>query len=63
MLFVNSDNDAIFPMDGNERIIDRLERLYSLYGAGDRVDAVVSVGGHAYRQDIRAPSIGSSTPT
>ena len=53
LLFVNSDNDSIFPMDANERIINRLERLYSLYGAGDRVDAVVSVGGHAYRQDIR----------
>lgn len=53
MMFVNSDQDAIFPMDANERIINRLERLYSLYGAGDRVDAVVSIGGHAYRQDIR----------
>ncbi len=53
MLFVNSDQDRIFPMDANERIMQRLERLYSLYGAGDRVDAVVSVGGHAYRQDIR----------
>lgn len=53
MLFVNSDKDGIFPMDANERVIARLERLYSLYGAGDRVDAVVSVGGHAYRQDIR----------
>lgn len=52
-LFVNSDADAIFPMDGNERIINRLERLYSLFGAGDVVDSVVSVGGHAYRQDIR----------
>lgn len=53
LLFVNSDQDRIFPMDANQRIINRLERLYSLYGAGDRVDAVVSVGGHAYRQDIR----------
>jgi dienelactone hydrolase len=53
MLFINSDQDRIFPMDANERISGRLERLYSLYGAGDRVDAVVSVGGHAYRQDIR----------
>src|SRR5262245_5333727 len=53
LLFVNSDNDSIFPMDANERVIDQLERLYSLYGAGDKVDAVVSVGGHAYRQDIR----------
>src|SRR5258708_40299056 len=53
MLFVNSDNDGIFPMDANERVISKLERLYSLYGAGDKVDAVVSVGGHAYRQDLR----------
>jgi dienelactone hydrolase len=53
LLFVNSDADPIFPMDGNERIITALERLYSLFGAGDNVDAVVSVGGHAYRQDIR----------
>lgn len=53
MLFVNSDADPIFPMDANERIIARLERLYSQFGAGDQVDAVVSVGGHAYRKDIR----------
>ena len=53
MLFANSDQDAIFPMDANERIIARLERLYSLYGMSDRVDAMVSVGGHAYRKDLR----------
>jgi len=56
LLFVNSDADRIFPMDANERIISRLERLYSLFGASDRVDAVVSVGGHAYRKDIRQSS-------
>lgn len=53
MLFVNSDADPIFPMDGNERVINALERIYSLMGAGDRVDSLVSIGGHAYRQDIR----------
>lgn len=53
LLFVNSDQDSIFPMDANERVINRLERVYSLHGAGDLVDAVVSMGGHAYRQDIR----------
>ena len=52
-LFVNSDHDSIFPMDANQRVIERLERIYSMYGAGDRVDAVVSIGGHAYRKDIR----------
>lgn len=54
MLFVNSDDDRIFPMDANERITNRLERLYSLYGQSGVVDTVVSVGGHAYREDIRA---------
>jgi cephalosporin-C deacetylase-like acetyl esterase len=53
MLFVNSDNDLYFPMPNNERIIARLERLYSLFGASDIIDAVISVGGHGYRTDIR----------
>lgn len=53
LLFVNSDRDPIFPMDANERVINRLERVYSWYGAGDLVDSVVSIGGHSYRQDIR----------
>ncbi|MDZ4686955.1 MAG: prolyl oligopeptidase family serine peptidase, partial [Planctomycetaceae bacterium] len=53
LLFVNSDNDTIFPMDANERITNRLERTYSLFGAGDKVDTLVSIGGHAYREDIR----------
>jgi dienelactone hydrolase len=53
LLFINSDADALFPMDGNERISNRLERFYSLFGAGDRFETLVSIGGHAYRQDIR----------
>jgi hypothetical protein len=53
LLFVNSDQDRIFPMDANHRVINRLERVYSLYGISDFVDSVVSIGGHAYRQDIR----------
>lgn len=53
LLFVNSDEDPIFPMDANERVINRLERIYSLYGISDFVDSVVSIGGHAYRKDIR----------
>ena len=39
MLFVNSDHDRIFPMDANERVINRLERFYSRYGKGDLVDS------------------------
>lgn len=53
LLFVNSDQDRIFPMDANQRVINRLERVYSLFGASDFVDSAVSIGGHAYRKDIR----------
>ena len=53
LLFVNSDKDGIFPMDADERVINSLKRVYSLYGASDMVDAFVSIGGHAYREDIR----------
>ena len=53
LLFANSDDDKIFPMSANERIINRLERLYARFGASDHVDALVSIGGHAYRTDLR----------
>ena len=53
LLFVNSDNDRIFPMSANERVTNRLEHLYAYFGASDRMDTVVSIGGHAYRTDLR----------
>ncbi len=53
MLFVNSDQDRLFPLDANERVANRLERFYGRLGAGDLFDTVVSTGDHAYRQDIR----------
>ena len=53
LLFVNSNADQIFPLDADDRVINLLERFYGLFGAGDYVDALISVGGHAYREDIR----------
>lgn len=53
LLFANSDNDTIFPMDGNRRIIERLRKCYDMLGAKDKVDEYVSKGGHAYRPDLR----------
>ena len=53
LLFANSDNDPIFPMSGNKRIIERLRACYDLLGAKDKVDEYVSKGGHAYRPDLR----------
>jgi hypothetical protein len=53
LLFANSDNDAIFPMDGNRRIIAKLRKIYKMYGKPELVDDYVSVGGHDYRPDLR----------
>ena len=46
LLFTNSDSDRIFPMAGNERVIERLRRFYALLGHPDRVDAFVTPGPH-----------------
>jgi dienelactone hydrolase len=53
LLFCNSDNDRIFPMDGNRRIIARLRQLYKMYDKPELVDDYVSKGGHDYRPDLR----------
>src|SRR4029077_12403892 len=47
------DEDGLFPMDGNRRIIDRLRQLYKLYDKSELVDEYVNKGGHAYRPDLR----------
>jgi len=53
MLFANSDNDPIFPMDRNRRIAERLRSLYGMYGKAELFDEYVSKGGHDYRPDLR----------
>jgi hypothetical protein len=58
LLFANSDNDTIFPMDGNRRIIERLRKCYDLLGHKENVDEYVSKGGHAYRPDLRLAIFG-----
>jgi hypothetical protein len=55
MLFENSGHDTIFPMDGNERIRARLERLYGFYtNRTDRLfDIAVTPGGHEDNPELR----------
>jgi dienelactone hydrolase len=53
LLFANSDNDPIFPMDGNRRIIAKLRKIYGMYDKPNLVDEYISSGGHAYRPDLR----------
>jgi dienelactone hydrolase len=58
LLFVNSDADSIFPMDGNRRVAERLRRAYRLLGKPELFDDYVSKGGHAYRPDLRLAVFG-----
>jgi dienelactone hydrolase len=53
LLFANSDHDTIFPMDGNDRVIARLRKLYGLLGKPELVDAVVAPGGHDDKPELR----------
>jgi len=55
MLFENSGHDTIFPMDGNDRIRARLERLYGFYtNRTDRLfDIGVMAGGHDDKVELR----------
>ncbi|MBX9680982.1 MAG: prolyl oligopeptidase family serine peptidase [Gemmataceae bacterium] len=53
MLFANSDNDPIFPMDGNRRIMAKLKTAWGFYEKADLVQEYVSPGGHDYRPDLR----------
>src|ERR1043165_714380 len=55
MLFENSGHDTIFPMEGNDRIRARLERVYSYYtNRTDRLfDIGVTPGGHDDKPELR----------
>ncbi|HEU0037742.1 MAG TPA: prolyl oligopeptidase family serine peptidase, partial [Verrucomicrobiae bacterium] len=55
MLFENSGHDTIFPMNGNDRIRARLERLYGFYtNRTDRLfDVGVTPGGHDDKVELR----------
>ena len=55
-LFANSDWDTIFPMPGNQRIRDRMEYLYGLYGkagGSGNFNICVAPGGHSDSYELR----------
>jgi cephalosporin-C deacetylase-like acetyl esterase len=58
LLFANSDNDTIFPMDGNRRVMAKLRQLYKMYDKPDLVDEYISKGGHEDRADLRVAAFG-----
>ena len=53
LLFANSDEDKIFPMDGNRRVMAKLRQVYKMYDKPDLVDEYINKGGHDDRADLR----------
>jgi len=55
LLFLNSGHDTIFPMDANDRIRARMERLYSMYtpDTARLFDIGVTPGGHNDNLELR----------
>jgi len=58
LLFTNSDADAIFPMPGNLRTIERLRKFYALLGKPEHVDAFVTPGPHKDVSPLRVAAFG-----
>lgn len=58
LLFTNSDADAIFPMPGNIRTIERLRRFYAMLGKPEHVDAFVTPGPHKDVPPLRLAAFG-----
>ncbi len=55
MLFENSGHDTIFPMPANERIRERLAKVYGWYekAPGDLFDIGITPGGHSDNVELR----------
>ncbi len=55
LLIENSGHDTLFPMDGNDRVRARLEKLYGFYTnrTENLFDIGVTPGGHADKPELR----------
>ncbi len=53
LLFANSDQDSIFPMDGNRGSSNGSGEFYQMLGSPQNVAEHISHGGHDYRADLR----------
>jgi len=46
LLLGNTDDDSIFPLDGVDRLFEKVRRIYQLYGAEEKFDKAIFPGGH-----------------
>ncbi len=53
LLIANSDKDSIFPLEGVQRIHEKVRKIYQLYGAGDKLGLQISEGPHRDTQELQ----------
>ncbi len=56
LLIANSDKDAIFPLDGVQRVHREVARIYRLHGAADKLGLLITEGPHKDTQDLQVPA-------
>jgi dienelactone hydrolase len=55
LLICNSDKDSIFPLDGVERVHQKVAGIYKLYGATNNLGLLITEGPHKDTQDLQVP--------
>ncbi len=53
LMLGNSDADDIFPVPGYRRLADKAQRIYELYGAGDKFALLETKGPHKDTPELR----------
>ena len=53
LLISNCDKDQIFPLDGVVRLHEKVRRIYTLYGAEDKLGLNITEGPHKDTQELR----------
>jgi len=55
LLLANTDRDSIFPLDGVERLHEKVRRIYQLHGASTNLGLLITEGPHQDSQDLQLP--------
>jgi WD40 repeat protein/dienelactone hydrolase len=56
LLISNSDKDRIFPLDGVVDVYQKVQKIYRLYDAEDRLGLNITEGPHKDTQELRVPA-------
>ena len=56
LLILNTDDDAIFPLDGVNRLFTKVRRIYKLHTKKSNLGLVITPGGHGDSQELRVPA-------